>query len=227
MAKKKKKEEPVFEFPEFNKTDYIRNEVRDTKVAFVSIPFGIVIALITYYMISSGISNRMAMIVGFTSPILLIKIIPFIVKMDEFPIKKMFGPAMTSFFTWLGVFILLSNPPFQDIASPDIDEFEIYDKNGWEEMGKNEDGIYVVDKDIFIVTVLVLDNGDVKNVQFTIHNDNGNFLAMEMDDEFPKGYENRWQSEEIILGSGEYTIKIIATDTKNNVEELTKEFIVL
>ena len=112
VAKKKKKEEVVFEFSDFNKEEYIKNDFRDSKVAFVAIPFGILIAVITHYMLSSGISTRIAMIVGFTSPILLIKIVPFIVKMDEFPIKKMFGPAITSIFTWLGVFILLSNPPF-------------------------------------------------------------------------------------------------------------------
>ena len=148
MAKKKKNEEPVFEFPEFNREDYIRNDFRDAKVAFVAIPFGMLIAIITHHMISSGLSSRMAMVVGFTAPILLIRIIPLIIKMEEFPIKKMFGPAMTCFFTWLGIFILLSNPPFQDIANPAIRESGLYDYNvdesTWEEMNMAEDGEYRV-----------------------------------------------------------------------------------
>lgn len=228
VAKKKKKEEAVFEFSDFNKEEYIKNDFRDSKVAFVAIPFGILIAVITHYMLSSGISTRIAMIVGFTSPILLIKIVPFIVKMDEFPIKKMFGPAITSIFTWLGVFILLSNPPFLDIASPVIEEFEIYDYDGntWNEMNKENEEYLVPENEEFTITVLVLDNDEVEGVQFTIHSDNGEFIPVEMDDEFPNGYENRWQYQHDGLNAGEYTIKIVATDTEDNVEEITKKFIV-
>ena len=231
MAKKKKEEEPVFEFPKFDRAEYIRNDFRDSKIAFIAIPFGMLIAIITHYMISSGLSNRMAMMVGFSAPIVLIRIIPFIVKMEEFPIKKMFGPAMTCFFTWLGIFILLSNPPFQDIASPVITEFGLYDydvgESTWKELDKDENDEYNIPANSpFTITILVLDNDEVDNVNFTIYGDNGNLMPLELEDGFPDGHENRWHYTHGGLSAGEYTIQILATDVEGNSEQITREFIV-
>jgi len=182
-------------------------------------------------MISSGLSSRMAMVVGFTAPILLIRIIPLIIKMEEFPIKKMFGPAMTCFFTWLGIFILLSNPPFQDIANPVISEFGLYDYNvdesTWEEMNMDEDGEYrVPTNNPFTITILVLDNGEVNNVDFTIYGDGENLMPLELEDGFPDGHENRWHYTHEGLSAGEYTMQILATDIEGNVEQITERFIV-
>ena len=93
-------------------------------------------------------------------------------------------------------------------------------------MGKENDEYDIPENEHFTITVLVLDNGEIEDVRFTIHNEDGDFLSMGADDEFPNGYENRWHYRHEGLNAGEYTIKITATDTKGNVEEMTKKFIV-
>ena len=126
MAKKKGKREEGFTFPEFDKEEFRQKELRDSKVILFSVFYALVIAVISYSLVRMTSLERSVMLFGFVAPFGLIKILPFIVDTSEFERKNWFGPIFMSFLAWLGLFILFSNPPFNDISNPEFGVNEVY-----------------------------------------------------------------------------------------------------
>ena len=127
MSKKKGKREEIFSFPEFNKEEYRVKETRDSIITIFAVFYALTIAVICYYLVRMSPIGGYVMFIGFAAPFGLIKILPLLFDTSEFERKNWVGPMMMSFMAWLGIFILLSNPPFNDIAKP---KFQQVDKIG-------------------------------------------------------------------------------------------------
>ena len=173
MAKKKGKREEGFTFPEFDKDEFRQKELRDSKVILFPVFYALVIAVISYYLVRMTSLERSVMLFGFIAPFGLIKILPFIVDTSEFERKNWFGPMFMSFLAWLGLFILFSNPPFNDIANPEFGVNEVYIE---------EDGQWNLTTEInsdtpFVLIVSVKDNWKIDNVVMSVNKGGSGFMT--------------------------------------------------
>ena len=164
MAKKKGKREETFTFPEFDRAEYRTRELRDSKVALFAIFYAVIIAVLCYYIVRMTDLDGYVMYLGFAAPFGLIPILPNITDTSEFERKNWIGPMFMSFMAWLGLFILLSNPPFNDIANPKFQHMEIYTEvdGQWNltTEGLKEDTP-------FVLLISVKDNWEIDNVQIS------------------------------------------------------------
>ena len=126
MAKKKGKREDVFTFPKFNREEYRTKEIRDSKVTLFSVFYALIIAVICYSLVRMAEIGGWVTLIGFIAPFGLIKVLPVFFDTSEFERKNWAGPMFMSFMAWLGFMILLSNPPFNDIAKPKFQQVEMY-----------------------------------------------------------------------------------------------------
>ena len=173
MAKKKGKREEGFTFPEFDKDEFRDKELRDSKVILFAVFYALIIAVISYYLVRMTSLERSVMLLGFIAPFGLIKILPFIVDTSEFERKNWFGPMFMSFLAWLGLFILFSNPPFNDIANPEFGVNEVY---------MEEDGQWNLTTEInsdtpFVLVVSVKDNWKIDNVVMSVNKGGSGFMT--------------------------------------------------
>ena len=164
MAKKKGKREEGFTFPKFDGEEYRTKEVRDSKVTVFAVFYAIVIAVICYLLVKFADFGGWVTLIGFASPFGLIKILPIFFDTSEFERKNWFGPMMMSFMAWLGFMILLSNPPFNDIAKPKFQQVEFYVESDeiWNQISDN-DGIDA--NTPFVLVISVKDNWEVDSVK--------------------------------------------------------------
>ena len=163
MAKKKGKREETFKFPEFNKEEYRTKEIRDSKVTLLAVFYAFVVAVICYSLVRMAGIGGWATIIGFVAPFGLIKVLPQFFDTSEFERKNWIGPMFMSFMAWLGFMILLSNPPFNDIAKPKFQQVEMY-----VEMDGSWNETLEIDANTpFILAISVKDNWEVESVTIT------------------------------------------------------------
>ena len=176
MAKKKGKREEAFTFPEFDRGEYRTKEVRDSKVAIFAVFYAVLVAVICHFIVKMTDVGGMIVFLGLASPFGLILILPYITDTSEFERKNWFGPIFMSFMAWLGLFILLSNPPFNDIANPKFQQMELYTEvdGGWNttlELGADTP---------FVLLISVKDNWEIDNVQVSGSKGGSGFMSYEM-----------------------------------------------
>ncbi|MEE9118811.1 MAG: hypothetical protein V3U02_09520, partial [Calditrichia bacterium] len=129
MAKKRKKEKKEegyeFKMPEFDEEEYLKKEVRDAKTFFITFVYAAMIALVSFGL--TFVDVAAAVLVGFIAIIFLRHIYPMLgIDTSLIEKKQWAGNIIMFIFTWLAIWILLSNPPFSDSASPTIDHVEVY-----------------------------------------------------------------------------------------------------
>jgi len=129
MAKKKKireKEEEIeFKLPKFDEEKFIQKEKRNIKTTFISFLFGLLIALISYFLwanLSENLKWPLVLLFALFS-ISWLKYIFVKLKIDltDFGNKGWAGSIAVYFFTWLLLLTILCNPPFYDAAPPHIE----------------------------------------------------------------------------------------------------------
>jgi len=222
MAKKKGKREEGFTFPEFDKEEFRQKELRDSKVILFAVFYALVIAVISYYLVRMTSLERSVMIFGFIAPFGLIKILPLIVDTSEFERKNWFGPMFMSFLAWLGLFILFSNPPFNDISNPEFGVNEVYIE---------EDGQWNLTTEIssdtpFVLVVSVKDNWKIDNVVMSANKGGNGFMTstimgkLQSDNSFniTKEYRYYYYFEQG-LDAEAYTFTFTAEDEEGNSTE--------
>ena len=161
MAKKKGKREEAFTFPKFNGEEYRVKEVRDSKVTLFAVFYATVIAVICYSLVKMIDLGGWVTLIGFAAPFGLIKILPIFFDTSEFERKNWFGPMMMSFMAWLGFMILLSNPPFNDIAKPKFQQVETYVESD----GNWNQTLEIDANTPFVLVISVKDNWEVESVK--------------------------------------------------------------
>ena len=175
MAKKKGKREEAFTFPEFNRGEYRTKEVRDSKVALFAVFYAVLVAVICHFIVKMTDIGGMVVFLGFAAPFGLIFILPYITDTSEFERKNWFGPLFMSFMAWLGLFILLSNPPFNDIAKPKFQQMELYSEVDGEWNTTLELGADTP----FVLLISVKDNWEIANVQISGSKSGSGFMSYE------------------------------------------------
>ena len=176
MAKKKGKREEAFTFPEFNRGEYRTKEVRDSKVALFAVFYAVLVAVICHFIVKMTDIGGMVVFLGFAAPFGLIFILPYITDTSEFERKNWFGPLFMSFMAWLGLFILLSNPPFNDIVKPKFQQMELYSEVDGEWNTTLELGAETP----FVLLISVKDNWEIANVQISGSKSGSGFMSYEM-----------------------------------------------
>ena len=223
---KKKKSEPSFEFPEFDRTEWLEKEVRDSKAGLFSIGWALLVGLASWQLALATGQARYGLLFGFAACFAIVKVLPLVIDTSSFERKSWAGPILTSVFAWLGVFILLSNPPFSDIAPPRVGEMEFYvdDGDNWNATMSPPDGeqlLFVVD---------LRDNRAVSGARLALQEgaqgilvDDGTYALLQP---LPAG--NEWGIEaaygwyfllEDGLDSGSYTARITAFDEQGNEKQ--------
>ena len=128
MAKKRKKEKEEgyeFKMPEFDEEEYLKKEVRDAKTIFVTFIYAALIAIVSFGL--TFVDVALAVLVGFIGIVFLRHIYPLIgVDTSLLEKKQWAGNILMYLFTWLAIWILLTNPPFSDFAAPTIKDDGIY-----------------------------------------------------------------------------------------------------
>ena len=223
---KKKKSEPSFEFPEFDRTEWLEKEVRDSKAGLFSIGWALLVGLASWQLALATGQARYGLLFGFAACFAIVKVLPLVIDTSSFERKSWAGPILTSVFAWLGVFILLSNPPFSDIAPPRVGEMEFYvdDGDNWNATMSPPDSeqlLFVVD---------LRDNRDVSGARLALQEGaqgllvaGGTYALLQP---LPAG--NEWGIEaaygwyfllEDGLDSGSYTVRITAFDEQGNEKQ--------
>ena len=176
MAKKKGKREEAFTFPEFDRGEYRTKEVKDSKVAIFAVFYAVLVAVLCHFIVKMTDVGGMIVFLGFAAPFGLILILPYITDTSEFERKNWFGPLFMSFLAWLGLFILLSNPPFNDIAKPKFQQMEIYSEVDGEWNFTTE-----LEADTpFVLLISVKDNWEIDNVQVSGSKGGSGFMSYVM-----------------------------------------------
>jgi hypothetical protein len=172
MAKKRKKEkvEEGYEFkmPEFDEEEYIRKEVRDSKALFVTFGYAVLIGFVSFGL--SFLDIALAVLVGFIAIVFLRHLYP-LVKVDTTKLEKKqwAGNIIMYLFAWLAIWILLTNPPFSDFASPTIKEDGIYfgTDGNWTKL--NDTNGYKLNFTLDVsINVTIVDNVEVDEDTITI-----------------------------------------------------------
>jgi hypothetical protein len=141
VARKRRVEVRLGEPPPFDKEDFLRKEISDAKLTFVTflIALGFTTGSIGIYHAGSA---GLAILLGFIG----IPALPFLHRvlgfdLDRlFPLKegkreeeevkaekrgrsmRMLGQWFTFFFTWLSIFVIALNPPFADVSGPALND---------------------------------------------------------------------------------------------------------
>ena len=219
MAKKKGKREETFTFPEFDRTEYRTRELRDSKVALFAIFYAIVIAVLCYYIVRMTDLDGYVMFLGFAAPFGLIPILPKIIDTSEFERKNWVGPMFMSFMAWLGLFILLSNPPFNDIAKPKFQHMDIHT----EVDGKWNTTKSLEEDTPFVLLISVKDNWEIDNVQISGSKSGSGFMTYQMMTELEEGNQFGISADNMYyyyfdsgLSMNVYTFTFKAVDEEGN-----------
>ncbi len=230
MASKKSGSGKRFQFPKFEREAFLEKEVRDAKVSFISL--GIATLMVIVSLLLSSVHVGLALIIGFLGPFSLYVILPAVgIDTSEFERKNWMGPGMITFFAWLGLFILLSNPPFQDLADPKIDYFKVYQQEpssgNWTRLEADPDsGGYSVTNGTFVIVLRIMDNWELERYDMTLEGAATGIKSPELQ---VLGQANNYsvpmrERDEghifyvhfIELEAGSYTVKVSAEDSKEN-----------
>lgn len=173
MAKKRHRteEKVVFKKPDFDEKEYMRKELLNAKVGiitfFYALPYGIVSWQLTLADLS--ILGFLAVIVGILS---LKYVYPYFgIDVEDFEKKTWFGNGAVLVFTWLSIWVLLLNPPFSDMASPDITSVQVLGSSvNWTKVsrGANVNLPVLSGDDNVRIKAKVVDNVGISRVEIQI-----------------------------------------------------------
>jgi hypothetical protein len=228
MAKKRKKEKQEkegYEYkpPEFDEEDYLRNEIRDTRALLVTMAYAALIGIASFGVMFTEVA--LAALFGIIAIVFLRHIYPLVgVDTSSLEKKQWGGNIVMYLFTWLAVWILLTNPPFSDIAGPTVKDDKIYienDPGNWTLYKDNPD-LLMGGMNISI-NVTIVDNVEVDpdTVSIRIRIDGGDDITGPGGSDMFREGSRYWYVFPYNNGSGEYVYTITAKDVNGNEEEYT------
>jgi len=226
MAKKRKKEKEEgyeFKMPEFEEEEYLKKEVRDAKTIFVTFVYAALIAIASFGL--TFVDVALAVLVGFIGIVFLRHIYPLIgVDTSLLEKKQWAGNIIMYLFAWLAIWILLTNPPFSDFASPTIKDDGIYFGNpgNWTEINEtNKDDIPF--RTNISINVTIADNVkvDVDTIRITIKIDDTEITPSGGDNMTNIG-KNRYAYVFPADRGRKYDYTIAAYDINNHKASLSK-----
>lgn len=230
MAKKRKKEKPEkegFEYkpPEFDEEEYLRKEIRDTRALLVTMGYAALIGIASFGVMFTEVA--LAALLGIIAVVFLRHIYPLVgVDTSSLEKKQWGGNIVMYLFTWLAVWILLTNPPFSDIAGPTIKDDKIYFENNLPGNWTLYNGDTAVELDggeNISINVTIVDNVEVDPDTVSIYiriKDGDDITGPGGSDMFREG-SSYWYVFPYINGSGIYIYTITVKDVNGNKQEYT------
>jgi hypothetical protein len=166
MAKKRRKqieEEESYEFqmPEFDEEEYLRKEIRETKTLFITFFYASMIGVASWGLRFVDLAS--SVLLGFIAIVFLRHIYPLFKINTALLEKKQWGTNIIFYiFTWILIWIILTNPPFSDFQSPLIKSEGIYfgTDGNWTRLNETNDEISGSNQNVSI-NFTVRDNVDV------------------------------------------------------------------
>lgn len=121
----KPKEEPVFEIPEFDETEYIKKERERAKAIIIIFLLGLLTGLMAGYLQLLGYTY-LSVLIMLAVLVFLGKILRFFkVKVSELNSHKFLNGAMYVL-TWMLFWIVFLNPPLHTVSAPQISQADIH-----------------------------------------------------------------------------------------------------
>lgn len=229
-AKSRRDDKPIFEFPEFDKEEYIAKEFRDAKVSRMVILLAFVIALVSYAFVRIDESYRIVGLLLIFLAVAELKEFYRLIRVDTsaFEKKNWIGNSLLLFFAWFGMFTLLLNPPFYDMIDPRVESIDVWT------IGTNETSgniTYILDETPTLalntnisINATAVDNSKVDHVILEIRYPGNNDTANP--DETRGMLETGNEDDEYTGGTlklareGTYTFRVIVEDNFGNTGEL-------
>ncbi len=222
MAKKRKvkdaEDDSVFKMPEFDRAEFVRNEIRDSKIILVTLVYAILFATIGHG--ASQIHPILALVFAGVG-LYTLRFIYTHVKIDitELEPKKWVGFCGLFFFCWLAFWIIISNPPLSDSASPkaSVELLVQYDANStynvtvdWMDVNESMD---------IRIHAFVRDSSDIESVHLTIFHTQIEIANISM-----KMGEEKHYYHDITTQPGVYKLVIRSEDSHGNENVWSREF---
>ncbi|AAT42934.1 hypothetical protein [Picrophilus oshimae] len=132
---KEKKDEPVFQEPEFDEKDYLNYERERAKAIVFVFILGALIGILTGYLEVTGL--------WYIGLLLMIVVLYFLKRL--LILIKMSMPRTTwhkvilygeLILTWFLFWIIALNPPFHVVAGPQISNLEVYTNGHWQSVSE-------------------------------------------------------------------------------------------
>lgn len=169
MAKRKKREEEEeeeldFELPEFDRVEYMKDEIRKGKSILISVAIAPIFSFVALQLFLLIGDWTLAMIGGLTGLVLIPPILRQLgVNTDELGKKEWGTDIVMFFFTFLAIWVILMNPPVNDFAHPTVNDMDIMVQEGdqWVKLGDAN----ITNGEDYNITVRakITDNVDVKD----------------------------------------------------------------
>ncbi len=132
MAKRKKREEQEeeeefdFDVPEFDKVEYMKDEIRKGKSILISVAIAPIFSFIALQLFLLIGDWTLALIGGLTGLVLIPPVLRTLnVDTDELGKKEWAMDAAMFFFTFLAIWVILMNPPVNDFAHPTVNDMDV------------------------------------------------------------------------------------------------------
>jgi len=205
--KKEEEEEPYeFKLPEFDEREFMEKEVVKTKAAIVTIGYAVVIAIASLGL-TLLVQPALGGLVGIIGLVMIGYVFDHVgVDTSAFDKKDWMGPGMIYIFIWLGIWVLLLNPPFNDLAHPDIGKAEYSVDGGNFTVFPATNVLNVSAGQNVSIRVRMSDNSGIETVQFRGYNGSASRTV--------DGIRYTWTLNNVT--AGEYNIRFYAADKKGN-----------
>jgi hypothetical protein len=235
--KAEKKDDPDFNFPEFDEQQFISLELRKVKVSLVAFILAVIIVIVTFQLYTLTYPDaRVPMVVGIFGVIA----VPYITKYakidtGDFDWKNWLGPGAVYIMSWLALFILVINPPFSDFVGPIIveDELEVTylnDLNGtWIAWDTDPVTPQIRSPVKINITVEVIDNSGVDKDSVKV-----SLVSLKGDQDFSIKMVSRKEhqfraiitNDNQLIPGGEYSLRIEAKDIYGKERIFEKEIFI-
>ena len=220
-AKSRRDEKPVFEFPEFDKEEYIEKEFRDAKASRMVIFLALAIAFISYGLVRIDTGYRIVGLLLIFGAVAMLKDFLQLLKIDisAFEKKNWIGNSLLLFFAWFGMFTLLLNPPFYDLIDPQVESVNFYTL-----VNETSDNVTYLEDDApalnstISVNATVVDNNRVDAVSVTItYPDNTTKESRDLEKTKVKDRDDEYTAGTMVLSQrGTYTFTFFVEDGFGN-----------
>ncbi len=230
MAKRKKREEEeeeeeyAFDVPEFDKVEYMKDEIRKGKSILVSVALAPVFSFVALQLFILIGDWTIAMIGGLSGLILIAPILRTLgINTDELGKKEWGIDVVMFFFTFLAIWVILMNPPVNDFAHPTVDDMKVrvQEDGQWKKIG---DANITNGQDYNVnITAKITDNVDVKDnsVKARIIPPSSSQFN-EMDKDGKRHYKFIFNN--VTAQNNNYKVSFKVEDVNGNSVTLTKSF---
>ncbi|MFW6040259.1 MAG: hypothetical protein ACOC85_00305 [Thermoplasmatota archaeon] len=216
MAKRKKKEEKDedldFEFPEFDRLKYMKEEIKKGKSVMACVAIAPLFSFLSFQIFVISEQWLFGFLVGIVGIFILGYYLDFIrIDTSHFGKKEWATNGAMFFFTWLAVWIILMNPPVSDFADPQVDdvEIEVYEGNEWVPI--EDANVRVGDSYNIRIVAEVTDNVEVREDSVNIEFQGENYQMEKIDDHLYSV-----ELDEVTARDNPYNIIISMEDINNN-----------